>query len=134
MPRIGTHHEAMMDRLFAGFRARVDKDHFIGTPRNPLEELFPDGRQAVLRHRAEQRAGALNPHAVNHAAMIGAKIVWMLTLSAEMHIAQADPARQERASPDVAEVRRSDPAQRAGCDRQLDDKPMTGARSDRGAT
>jgi hypothetical protein len=32
--------------------------------------------------------GGINPHAVDHAASIGAKIIWMPTVSAENHIAQ----------------------------------------------
>jgi hypothetical protein len=32
--------------------------------------------------------GGFNPHAVDHAASIGAKIIWMPTLSAQNHIAQ----------------------------------------------
>ncbi|MFA6265803.1 MAG: DUF6282 family protein [Pseudolabrys sp.] len=91
MPRILDHHEAMMDCAAAGFRALVYKDHFyLGTPHAiMLEKLFPDTGVKLFSGIALNNAvGGINPHAVNHAAMIGAKIVWMPTLSAENHIAQ----------------------------------------------
>jgi hypothetical protein len=92
MPRILDHHEAMMDCAAAGFRALVYKDHFyLGTPHAiMLEKLFPDTGVRLYSGIALNNAvGGINPHAVDHAAKIGAKIVWMPTLSAENHIAQA---------------------------------------------
>jgi hypothetical protein len=92
MPRILDHHEAMMDCAAAGFRALVYKDHFyLGTPHAILlEKLFPDTDVQLFSGIALNNAvGGINPHAVDHAAKIGAKIVWMPTLSAENHIAQA---------------------------------------------
>lgn len=92
MPRILDHHEAMLDCAEAGFRALVYKDHFyLGTPHAiMLEKLVPDTGVSLFSGIALNNAvGGINPHAVNHAAMIGAKIVWMPTLSAENHIAQA---------------------------------------------
>lgn len=92
MPRILDHHEAMMDCAAAGFRALVYKDHFyLGTPHAILlEKLFPDtGVQLFSGIALNNAVGGINPHAVDHAAKIGAKIVWMPTLSAENHIAQA---------------------------------------------
>ena len=92
MPRILDHHEAMMDCAAAGFRALVYKDHFyLGTPHAiMLEKLFPDTGVRLFSGIALNNAvGGINPHAVDHAAKIGAKIVWMPTLSAENHIAQA---------------------------------------------
>jgi hypothetical protein len=92
MPRILDHHEAMMDCAAAGFRALVYKDHFyLGTPHAILlEKLFPDTGVRLFSGIALNNAvGGINPHAVDHAAKIGAKIVWMPTLSAENHIAQA---------------------------------------------
>jgi hypothetical protein len=91
MPRILDHHEALMDCATAGFRALVYKDHFyLGTPHAILlEKLFPDTGVRLFSGIALNNAvGGINPHAVNHAAMIGARIVWMPTLSAENHIAQ----------------------------------------------
>ena len=92
MPRILDHHEALMDCAAARFRALVYKDHFyLGTPHAILlEKLFPETGVRLFSGIALNNAsGGINPHAVNHAAMIGAKIVWMPTLSAENHIAQA---------------------------------------------
>ncbi|MBP0496512.1 DUF6282 family protein [Pararoseomonas indoligenes] len=92
MPRILDHHEAMLDCAAAGFRALLYKDHFyLGTPHAMvLEKLFPELRVKLFSGIALNNAsGGINPHAVNHAAMIGAKIVWMPTLSAANHIEQA---------------------------------------------
>lgn len=92
MPRILDHHEAMLDCAAAGFRALVYKDHFyLGTPHAILlEKLFPNTGLRLFSGIALNNAvGGINPHAVDHAAKIGAKIVWMPTLSAENHIAQA---------------------------------------------
>jgi hypothetical protein len=92
MPRILDHHEAMMDCAAAGFRALVYKDHFyLGTPHAILlEKLFPDTGVRLFSGIALNNAvGGINPHAVDHAAKIGARIVWMPTLSAENHIRQA---------------------------------------------
>ncbi|RDV04730.1 DUF6282 family protein [Undibacter mobilis] len=91
MPRILDHHEAMRDCAEAGFRALVYKDHFyLGTPHAiMLEKLVPNTGVRLFSGIALNNAvGGINPHAVNHATMIGAKIVWMPTLSAENHIAQ----------------------------------------------
>jgi hypothetical protein len=92
MPRILDHHEAMMDCAAAGFRALVYKDHFyLGTAHAILlEKLFPGTGVRLFSGIALNNAvGGINPHAVDHAAKLGAKIVWMPTLSAENHIAQA---------------------------------------------
>jgi len=91
MPRILDHHEAMMDCAAARFRALVYKDHFyLGTPHALLlEKLFPDtGVQLFSGIALNNASGGINPHAVDHAAKIGAKIVWMPTLSADNHIKQ----------------------------------------------
>ncbi|MCR0985345.1 DUF6282 family protein [Roseomonas populi] len=92
MPRILDHHEAMLDCAAAGFRALLYKDHFyLGTPHAMvLEKLFPElGVKLFSGIALNNASGGINPHAVNHAAMIGAKIVWMPTLSAANHIEQA---------------------------------------------
>jgi len=91
MPRILDHHEAMMDCAAARFRALVYKDHFyLGTPHALLlEKLFPNtGVQLFSGIALNNASGGINPHAVDHAAKIGAKIVWMPTLSADNHIKQ----------------------------------------------
>jgi Family of unknown function (DUF6282) len=91
MPRVLDHHEAMMDCAAAGFRALLYKDHYyLGAPHAViLEKLFPDtGVRLFLGLVLNNANGGINPHAVDHAASIGAKIIWMPTVSAENHIAQ----------------------------------------------
>jgi len=91
MPRILDHHDAMMDCAAAGFRALLYKDHFyLGVAQAIiLEKLFPDTGVRLFSGLALNNAnGGINPHAVDHAAAIGARIIWMPTLSAENHIAQ----------------------------------------------
>lgn len=92
MPRILDHHEAMLDCAEAGFRALLYKDHFyLGVAHAAiLEKLVPDTGVKLFSGIALNNAsGGINPHAVNHAANIGARIVWLPTLSAENHIAQS---------------------------------------------
>ncbi|KGF67397.1 hypothetical protein LL06_22585 [Hoeflea sp. BAL378] len=95
MPRILDHHEALMDAAAAGFRALLFKDHFyLGVSHAViLEKLFPETGVRLFSGIALNNAsGGINPHAVNHAANIGAKIVWLPTLSAANHIAQTEGA------------------------------------------
>jgi len=91
MPRVLDHHEAMKDCAAAGFRALLYKDPFyLGVPHAViLEKLFPDSGVRLFSGLVLNNAsGGINPHAVDHAASIGARIIWMPTLSAENHIAQ----------------------------------------------
>ena len=91
MPRVLDHHDAMMDCAAAGFKALLYKDHYyLGVPHAViLEKLFPDTGVRLFSGLALNNAnGGINPHAVDHAASIGAKIIWMPTISAENHIAQ----------------------------------------------
>jgi hypothetical protein len=91
MPRVLDHHEAMLDCAEAGFSALLYKDHYyLGVPQAViLEKLFPDTGVRLFSGLALNNAhGGINPYAVDHAATIGAKIIWMPTLSAENHIAQ----------------------------------------------
>jgi hypothetical protein len=91
MPRILDHHEALMDCAAAGFRALLYKDHYyLGVPHAViLEKLFADSGVRLFSGLVLNNAnGGINPHAVDHAASIGAKIIWMPTVSAENHIAQ----------------------------------------------
>lgn len=91
MPRVLDHHEAMMDCAAAGFRALLYKDHYyLGVPHALiLEKLFPNTGVRLFSGLVLNNAnGGINPHAVDHAASIGAKIIWMPTVSAENHIAQ----------------------------------------------
>ena len=90
MPRILDHHEALMDCAAAKFRALVYKDHFyLGTAHAViLEKLVPDTSVRLFSGLALNNAsGGFNPHAVDHAVKLGAKIIWMPTLSAANHIA-----------------------------------------------
>src|SRR5689334_12283293 len=89
MPRILDHHEALMDCAAAKFAALVYKDHFyLGVSHAMiLEKLFPESGVKLFSGIALNNAsGGINPHAVNHAINIGAKIVWMPTLSAANHL------------------------------------------------
>src|SRR3954467_2385384 len=89
MPRILDHHEALLDCANAKFSALLYKDHFyLGTSHAMiLEKLFPETNVKLFSGVALNNAsGGINPHAVNHAVNIGAKIVWLPTLSAANHI------------------------------------------------
>ncbi|HKS64591.1 MAG TPA: DUF6282 family protein [Xanthobacteraceae bacterium] len=89
MPRILDHHEALMDCADAKFRALLYKDHFyLGVSHAMiLEKLFPEtGVKLYSGIALNNASGGINPHAVNHAINIGARIVWMPTLSAANHI------------------------------------------------
>ena len=75
-----------------------------------LEKLFPETGVKLFSGIALNNAsGGINPHAVNHAINIGAKIVWLPTLSAANHIAKS-ARRGEDLSEDRQEDARSDPA------------------------
>lgn len=92
MPRILDHHEALLDAAAARFRALLYKDHFyLGTAHALiLEKLFPElGVKLFSGIALNNASGGINPHAVDHAAKLGARIVWMPTLSAANHIDQA---------------------------------------------
>jgi hypothetical protein len=91
MPRILDHHDALMDCAAASFRALLYKDHFyLGVSHALiLEKLFPNtGVRLFSGLVLNNASGGINPHAVDHAASIGAKIIWMPTVSAQNHIAQ----------------------------------------------
>ena len=91
MPRILDHHEALMDCAAAKFRALLYKDHYyLGVAQAViLEKLFPElGVKLFSGLALNNASGGINPHAVDHAVKIGAKIIWMPTLSAANHIDQ----------------------------------------------
>ena len=71
-----------MDCAAARFRALLYKDHFyLGVPHAViLEKLFPDTGVKLFSGLVLNNAnGGINPHAVDHAVNIGAKIIWMPT-------------------------------------------------------
>ena len=89
MPRILDHHDQLLEASAAGFRAVVTKDHYyLGTAHAIiLEKLFPDlGTRMFSGIALNNASGGINPHAVDHALKLGARIVWMPTLSAANHI------------------------------------------------
>ena len=89
MPRVLDHHDALMDCADAKFSALLYKDHYyLGVAQAViLEKLFPQTGVKLFSGIALNNAsGGINPHAVNHAINIGAKIVWMPTLSAANHL------------------------------------------------
>lgn len=91
MPRTLDHHEALLDCAEAEFSALLYKDHFyLGVSHAVmLEKLFPElGVKLFSGIALNNASGGINPHAVDHAVKIGAKIVWMPTLSAANHIEQ----------------------------------------------
>lgn len=95
MPRILDHYDALMDAADAKFRAVLYKDHFyLGTSHAKiLERLVPDtGVQLFSGVALNNASGGINPHAVDHAASIGGKIVWLPTLSAANHLEQLEGA------------------------------------------
>jgi hypothetical protein len=94
MPRILDHHDALLDAAEAGFRALLYKDHFyLGVSHCAiLEKLVPTDVKLFSGIALNNASGGINPHAVDHAAKIGAKIVWLPTLSAKNHIDQAEGA------------------------------------------
>jgi hypothetical protein len=91
MPRTLDHHEALLDCAEAKFSALLYKDHFyLGTAHAMmLEKLFPElGVKLFSGIALNNASGGINPHAVDHAVKLGAKIVWMPTLSAANHLEQ----------------------------------------------
>ncbi|MCT8989047.1 DUF6282 family protein [Chelativorans sp. SCAU2101] len=103
MPRILDHHDQMVAADAAGFKAVVTKDHYyLGTPHCMiLHKLCPDLKVRMYSGIVLNNAsGGINPHAVDHAAKLGAKIVWMPTFSAANHIAKT--ATEAKGFPKVA--------------------------------
>jgi hypothetical protein len=102
MPRILDHHEAMLDAAGAKFGALVYKDHFyLGVAHAKiLEKLFPETGVKLYSGLALNNAsGGINPHAVDHAVKIGAKIIWMPTLAAANHIKKAETEAKNQPKP-----------------------------------
>jgi len=95
LPRILDHYDAMMDCAEMKFRALVFKDHYYGGMPHAvmLERLVPGtGVELFSGLVLNNASGGINPHAVDHALRLGAKIIWMPTLAAKNHIAQMSGA------------------------------------------
>jgi Family of unknown function (DUF6282) len=93
MPRMLDHHEAMLDAAAAGFEALVYKDHYYAGMAHAkiLQKLVPYVKTQLYSGIALNNAsGGVNPHAVDHAIKLGAKIVWMPTFSARNHIDKSE--------------------------------------------
>jgi hypothetical protein len=98
MPRILDHFDALMDCAEAKFRALVYKDHFYPGMAHAamLERLVPDtGVELFSGIALNNASGGVNPHAVDHALRLGAKIVWMPTLAAKNHVDQTSGAAKD---------------------------------------
>ena len=89
MPRSLSHLEAIREAEAAGMRAILFKDHYYdATPVTQLldEERFV--RPGLLLFSGvplNNALGGLNPYAVEHGLKLGARLVWMPTLSAMNH-------------------------------------------------
>jgi hypothetical protein len=98
MPRILDHYDALMDCAEAKFRALVYKDHFYPGMAHAvmLERLLPEtGVELFSGIALNNASGGINPHAVDHALRLGAKIVWMPTLAAKNHVDQTSGAAKD---------------------------------------
>jgi hypothetical protein len=97
MPRILDHHDALMDAAAAHFRAVVYKDHYYPGMAHAaiLEKLFLKytGVRLFSGIVLNNAMGGWNPHAVDHAIKLGAKIVWLPTVSAANHIAHIESGK-----------------------------------------
>jgi hypothetical protein len=97
MPRLLDHHDALMDAAAAGFKAVVYKDHYYPGMAHAtiLEKLFlkDTGVRLFSGIVLNNAMGGWNPHAVDHAIALGAKIVWLPTVSAANHIAHVETGK-----------------------------------------
>ncbi len=95
MPRALDHLEAVQDAARNGFRAVLIKDHYYpGAPiADFLNRHFPDLKVTVLSGvPLNSPSGGFNAYAVDHGLKLGARLVWMPTISARNHIASAHHA------------------------------------------
>jgi hypothetical protein len=89
MPRRLDHIEAAREADSVGMRALLFKDHYYSTA--PIVELlkphYSDLRVEMLSSIVLNNAtGGINPFAVEQALKMGARIVWMPTVSADNHV------------------------------------------------
>lgn len=93
MERKLDHIEQIRDAEAAGMHAVLFKDHFYSTtPVMKVLEQFRQGpRQLHLLSGVplNNQVGGLNPYAVEHGLMLGARMVWMPTLCAHNHLTTA---------------------------------------------
>lgn len=89
MPRLLTHLEAIREAEAVGMRAIMFKDHYYAATAitNMLaEEQFPaTGISLLSGVPLNNSLGGLNAYAVEHELKLGARLVWMPTLSALNH-------------------------------------------------
>lgn len=89
MPRKLNHAEAVRQAKDAGMRAVLFKDHYYSTTpvAELLKEMIGEDDVAILSGvPLNNHVGGLNPYAVEHGLKLGAKLVWMPTISAANHI------------------------------------------------
>src|SRR5262245_58360968 len=84
MPRMLNHVDAIRQAEAAGLRAILFKDHYYSvTPVVALlEETIKPKIQLLTGVPLNNSTGGLNPYAVEHGFKLGARIVWMPTVSA----------------------------------------------------
>lgn len=89
MTRSLSHLEAIREAEAVGMRAILFKDHYYAATAITemlTEEGFPETGIALLAGVPLNNAlGGLNPYAVEHELKLGARLVWMPTLSATNH-------------------------------------------------
>jgi hypothetical protein len=88
-PRALDHLELVREVSEAGFAAVVTKDHdYAGVATAALiTRHYPELRTRIFSGIVLNNVvGGINPHAVEHTAAMGGKIVWMPTLAAENHL------------------------------------------------
>lgn len=89
MPRKINHAEAVRQAKAVGMRAILFKDHYYSTTpvSELLREMLDEKEIAILSGvPLNNHVGGLNPYAVEHGLKLGARLVWMPTLSAANHI------------------------------------------------
>lgn len=93
MERKLDHMEEIKDAEDAGFHAVLFKDHFYSNTSvmQTLEQFKDQGAGLHLLSGVplNNQLGGLNPYAVEHGLMLGAKMVWMPTLCAHNHLTTA---------------------------------------------
>jgi hypothetical protein len=88
-PRALDHLDLVREMSEAGFAAVVTKDHdYAGVATAALiKKHYPELHTKIFSGIVLNNVvGGINPHAVEHTAAMGGKIVWMPTLAAENHL------------------------------------------------